>query len=189
LPPNNSFTIWAEIYGKTKTGKKLRKRLYAWVNVYDAYKVQVIHEFTGRAGMGSKLIDSASFIVWVYSYKREVSGIRNYSPKVLKEGRNGPFKEKINVDDALGTIHITEGIKNDSLSKDYPPEVYFEFTPNEVLLYKSQYSARGIPSDITPVFSKSLPEEINFIANGQVQRYNIYAASANYKLIVTPFRQ
>ena len=99
------------------------------------------------------------------------------------------FREKLTVGDALGTVHVTEGIKNDSLSHDYPPEVYFEFKPLKILVCKFQHGSRGIWTDPEPYFEMSAPEEINFIANGQEQRISIAkGGEENYKLVVKPMR-
>lgn len=137
------------------------------------------------------MIDSASFNVWVYPAhfrKIRITDIKNYLPKVLKEGKRAGIKETIFSEGALGTVNITEPIKNDSLSKDYPPEVYFEFTPTEILVFKFQYVSRAGSSDMASFFGLSIPEEINFIANGKEQRYHVTATRHNYKLIVTPMR-
>ena len=195
LPIKNPASIKLTIqYYSRKLKKKAWGSLRCHIGVYDAYRVQVIHEFTAR--VGSQLIDSASFDVWLYpthAKKIEITDIKNYPPKVLHEGRKPPFREKIFTEDAPGSIDITNTIKSDSLSKDYPPEVYFEFTPKEILLYKFEVVARGTSSGIEPLFSLSIPAEISFIANGQVQRYNsdmnnVTATEKNYKVIVTPRR-
>ena len=185
LPKKNAVAIWAEVYRKSKKGKELRRRIKTYIEVYDRYHVSVVQQSTLRVGMGSEIIDSASFDVYVYAHSFQVVRIKNYSPVVLKEGSRKPFKEKIIVGDALGTVHITEGIKNDSLSHDYPPEVYFEFTPVSVLVCKFQHGARGIWSDPEPLFEKYIPQEINFIANGQDQKYSVTNGEGfNYKLLV-----
>jgi hypothetical protein len=189
LPVKNPVIVKLAVQYFSKKHKKL-----VWgsvqdsISIYDAYRVQIIHEFTGRAGMGSKLIDSASFSVWIYPRRLKIDAIKNYKPIVIKEGKASAFKEKINVDEALGTIQITEFIKNDSLSHDYPPEVYFEFPSYDILALKSQYSARGIKSELESLMVKSIPEEINFIANGKEQHINMTDNTTNYKLIVKPLR-
>jgi hypothetical protein len=189
LPKENAVAIWVEIYRKTKKGKELRKRIKTNIEVYDRYHVSVICESTLRAGMGSEMIDSANFDVYVFAHSFQVTNIKNYSPIVVKEGKRAPFKEKIIVGAALGKVHITEGILNDSLSHDYPPEVYFEFKPLKVLVCKFQHGARGIWSDPEPLFEMSVPGEINFIANGQPQRIHITdAGDIDYHLVVTPLR-
>jgi len=188
LPEKNAVAIWAEVYRKTKKGKELRKRIKTYIEVYDKYHISVVHQSTLRAGMGSEIIDSANFNVYVYAHSFQVAAIKNYSPVVLKEGKRSPFKEKIIVGEALGTVHITEGIKNDSLSHDYPPEVYFEFTPLKILICKFQHGARGIWSEPEPLYDYSIPEEINFIANGKDQVYNVTSPGGTYKLFVRPLR-
>jgi len=188
LPKENAVGIWAEIYRRTKKGKELRKRIKTNIEVYDKYHISVIHESTLRGGMGSKILDSANFNVYIYAHSFEVSGLNNYLPIVLKEGRRNQFKEKIIVDGAAGTVHITDGIKNEKLSKDYPPVVYFEFTPYNVMICQFQHGARGAWTDPEPLFQKSLPEEIHFIANGKDQRYSLPAEGGDYKLVVKPIR-
>jgi hypothetical protein len=187
LPGRNPVIIRADIYIKAKT-KKLQRTLQYKLFVYDTYRVQIIHEFTGRPGMGSKLMDSASFRVIVSPLKIEIDGIKNYAPVVIKEGKAGDFKEKIDTRDALGSIQITEFIKNEKLSHDYPPEVYFEFPSYEILAFKAMYSARGIKSPLESSTIKSIPEEINFIANGKEQHYDVTKNNTNYKLVVKPLR-
>jgi hypothetical protein len=189
IPKKNAVAIWAEVYRRTKTGKELRKRVKTYIEVYDRYHISVIKESTVRGGLGSQLLDSASFDVYLYAHSFQVMHIKNYAPIVLKEGKRMSFREKLTVGDALGTVHVTEGIKNDSLSNDYPPEVYFEFKPLEILVCKFQHGSRGVWTDPEPYFEMSAPEEINFIANGQEQRISITkGGEENYKLVVKPLR-
>lgn len=146
MPGKDPVTIWAEFYLKTRSKKIFQKRMECKVSVYDAYKIQVINEFTGRPGMNSQLIDSASFDLFVYPDSVTIWNIKNYEPIVIKEGKMGPFKEKIRVKNALGPIHITEFIKNGSVSHAYPPVVHFEFPSHELPGLISKYTARGIDS-------------------------------------------
>ena len=189
IPKQNAVAIWAEVYRRTKNGKELRRRIKTYIEVYDKYHVAVVNQSMLRAGMGSEMLDSASFDLYVFAHSFQVVNIKNYSPIVLKEGKRAPFKEKIIVGDALGKVHITEGIMKDSLSHDYPPEVYFEFKPLKILVCKFQHGARGIWSDPEPLFEMSVPGEINFIANGQPQRIHITdGGDMDYHLVVTPLR-
>ncbi len=144
--------------------------------------------------MGARIIDSASFLVMIfpknYSLSKKtiyVYNIKNYAPTVLKHGKNGPFKETIFVDGLTGSINITTEIKSEKLSSDYPPEVYFEFVPHKVEWSRSQYKAAGTTTDTVPHWADSLPFEVNFIANGLPQTYNIYFHGEKYKLIVTQY--
>lgn len=189
LPKRNPVQIELSFpYQSKKTKKTAWGSCRCVISIYDVYRIKVENEYTGRAEMESQLIDSASFTVWVYPTKFLIKDISNYEPIILKQGKKDRFREKLSVDGALGTVHITEGIKNDSLSHDYPPEVYFEFTPVTVTIFRAQYSGGPATSAITPIMEKSIPEEINFIANGQPQRYNITTPKRSYKLIVTPVR-
>lgn len=191
LPPINAVAIWAEVYRKTKKGKTLMRRLRCYIEIYDVYKVKIEHEFTGREDNGSKLIDSASFVVTVFANRVKIGQIQNYEPIVIKAGSRAGFTEIFNTNGARGTIHITENIKNDSLSNDYPPEVYFEFQQREVLRYRWQCRLRGgITTDIVSMTGFPIHDEINFIANGRQQRYNVTTGNkVTYKLIVTPYRK
>ncbi len=190
LPPDNEVTIWAEIYKRTKEGLVLRKRIKTNIEVYDRYHLQVIHESTLRGGMGSKILDSAGFNIYIYAYAIELDNPKNYLPIVLKEGRRKQFREKIIVDGAEGTVHISDRITNRKRSKDYPPVIYFEFTPDKVMICQFQQCARGDCSPPEPLFQKSLPEEIQFIANGKTQSYSLPTPpyGGNYKLVVKPIR-
>lgn len=136
--------------------------------------------------MGSKMIDSASCVVWIRPNRLGMNDIKNYPPKVLKEGSRIGVQEKLFTDGMLGTIHFTEAIGNYSLSLDYPPEVYFEFKRFEIPAFKFQYHSRrgNITTDIETIQYLSIPEEINFIANGRHQVYNVGNGKTTYKLIV-----
>lgn len=189
MPPKNPvvihlfFEYYSEILMKEVWGVVSCKIL-----VYDEYKIEINHEYTGRASMHSKIGDKGTFVVRVSPNRNfRISEIKNYEPVVIKEGRNGPFKEKVFTDGYPGTIHITDSHLSDSLSHDYPPEVYFEFAPKEIVMCEIQHNARGIYGERGPVTFMRVPEEINFIANGQKQRYNItIGRGETYKLIVTP---
>ena len=94
--------------------------------------------------MATTLIDSASCTVFVYPNKVLITDIKNYPPTVIKEAKqNYLIPHKIYTNEALGIIHLTESSVNFSLSNDYPPEVYFELTPDTILVYKLQFSAGG----------------------------------------------
>ncbi len=191
LPAVNAVAIWAEVYRKTKKGKTLMRRLRCYIEIYDAYKVKIENEFTGREDNGSKLIDSASFVVVVFANRIKIEQIKNYEPIVLEAGSRAGFTEIFTTNGARGTIHITENIKNDSLSNDYPPEVYFEFEKREILRYRWQCRLRGgIVTDIVSMTGFPIHDEINFIANGRLQHYNVTTGNKiTYKLIVTPYRK
>lgn len=189
LPEKNAVQIKLAVRYYSK-----KERRYKWATcrceilVYDGYKVSLIHEFTGRLEMGSELIDSASFVVYVYPGRFVIREIKNYPPRVLKEGRNGPFKEIFFNRDALGSIHITELIRRESLTKTSPPEVHFEFPSHQILWYKFKMSAKGFRSEVESMIAKSIPEKINFIANGESQRYETPTSTGKFTMIVSPYR-
>lgn len=179
------FEYYSEILGKEILGVVSCKIL-----VYDEYKVEILLEHIGRASMGSLISDKGSFVVRVSpAFPFVINGIQNYEPNVIKEGKRGPFKEKVYTEGFPGMIHLVSEHSYDSLSADYPPEVYFEFKPRELPICGIRYKSRGVISDLEKVYATSIPVEINFIANGQEQRYNIsLGGGEKYKLIVTPYR-
>ena len=145
--------------------------------------------------MNSELTDKGSFVVTIWPREKfDIDEIKNYPPTVIKEGRNGPFKEKVITEGAEGSINLTASIKNKSLSEDNPPKVHLEFTPQHSLMCRLQYRGRGTGnSEPTMVFTTAIPEEIKFIANGQAQEYIIDIGHLDdedktYKLVITPHR-
>jgi hypothetical protein len=189
LPEENEVTISAEIYKRTKDGLVLRKRVKTNIEVYDRYHLQVIHESTVRGGMGSKILDSAGFDIYIYPYSIELNNPNNYLPIVLKQGRRKQFREKIIVDGAEGTVHINDRITNQKRSKDYPPVIYFEFTPDKVMICQFQHGVKGMWSEPEPLFQNSLPKGLQFIANGKIQTYTLPDHhGGTYKLVVRPIR-
>jgi hypothetical protein len=160
------------------------------LTVYDAYDILIIHEFTARKEMGSRLIDSASFSAWIYPEKIEIDNIKNYEPSVLKEGKRSGVTEKITTEGTAGTINITAGsIKNDSITRDDPHIVYFEFTPSEVIWYKFRYVSKVATTDLEPLVNETIPDYIAFLANGQAQTKTVSHFSGAYRVIVTPRRK
>jgi hypothetical protein len=189
LPKKNPVIIVASIYLPLKNNRREIRVLSDRIHIYDYYKAKIIHESTGRVGMGSELIDSATCYIFIQPPdKIWIDLIHNYPPTVLKEGKKAGIQEKLFVDNGvLGTLHITESVKLDSISHDYPPEVYIEFNTVTILTQRFQYVTRAGSSGIEPLFEPSLPQEINFIANGETQTYNVYTGGhTKYKLIVTP---
>lgn len=163
--------------------------------VFDAYRLDITHEGSGRADMGAQINDAASFVVTIFPKKYlnkivTIDQIQNHLPIVIKDGKNGPFREKISVAGAEGSVHITDKVRGAELSRDYPPKVHFEFVTNEVLWHTSEYSARGIKGEPTPIRAKPLPPAIDFIANGLYQNYELKAYTMTkeekYILTVTP---
>jgi hypothetical protein len=210
LPIQNPVLIKANIYILKGKSRKVLRTLQCKILIYDEYHIQIIHEFTGRTAMGSQLIDSGSFDVRISPVEIKIDNIKNYEPIVIKEGKNGPFREKIYVKGELGTVHITPAINKTNLSKEYPPEVYIDFTRFKIPLYKYEYSARGIKGGIQSLTFLSIPSEITFVANGENQKVKIQEVKAyidsdvkvedaddepsvqefetNYHLIITPIR-
>ncbi|MFL5786930.1 MAG: hypothetical protein ACJ748_02665 [Flavisolibacter sp.] len=206
----NPVVITANIYILKGKSRKVLRTLQCKILIYDEYHIQIIHEFTGRTAMGSQLIDSGSFDVRISPVEIKIDNIKNYEPIVVKEGKNGPFREKIYVKDELGTVHITPAINKTNLSKEYPPEVYIDFARFKIPLYKYEYSARGIKGGIQSLSFLSIPSEITFVANGENQKVKIQEVKAyidsdvkvedaddepsvqefetNYHLIITPIR-
>src|SRR4029079_16000591 len=83
--------------------------------VFDAYKLEVTHEGTGRIDMGVQINDYASFVVAIFPKKFlnkivSIEQIQNHAPVVVKHGKNGPFTETISVEGAQGSIHITDQV-------------------------------------------------------------------------------
>jgi hypothetical protein len=187
LPDINPVIIELEIYKKTRKGKELRKRLTCWILVYDAYRVKMEYEFTGRPGMGSKLVDSASFRIEFYSEDIKLEDIRNYPPQTLKEGRHMGITEKIFLDAAPGPINIRPGTKNYSFTRGSPSEVYFEFTETPVLYYTIQYLAPRfhIETEKVTISCKSLPETFRFYTKRELQEF-VHPENKNLRIIITP---
>jgi hypothetical protein len=178
---------------------KLKQLMWRFCNtkivVFDAYKIEVSHEASGREGMNAQINDYASFVVAIFPKKFlnkivSIEQIENKAPVVIRHGKNGPFKETISVAGAEGSIHITDQIKGVKLSRDYPPKVHFEFATDEVLWHTADYSARGIKADPAVIRARPLPPAIDFIANGVDQSYELKAYTITreekYTMIVKP---
>jgi hypothetical protein len=105
-------------------------------------------------------------------------------------GKNGPFKEKIIADGALGTVHITDQIQSPSLSNEYPPEVNFEFPLKLILYHKVEYSAGPYKAEQSEIRGYGVVSQVNFMANRLPQTITITThvtrAKETYKLIITP---
>jgi hypothetical protein len=197
MPKENPVTIWAEIYRKTRKGKLLRRRLSTSILVYDMYKISVVHEIKGNEfGIkeflgGGELIDSASCIVKVYPHEIRISDIQNYEPKITKEPgieHGGTLKLKIFTAGMQGSIHLTANYSNFRLS-GYPPEVFYKLPLRNIAGFRVQYVGRRYTGPVQTLPYPSLPTEIEFIANGREQRYNVTIAGMDsHKLIVTPYR-
>ncbi len=189
LPVSDTQTIRAEVYvthGKGKHKKKDVLRTFKKrITLYDTYKIKIVNEFTGRLGMESTLLDSATCMVKIKHYTLGIGDIKNYAPIVIREGSRIGCKEKVLTDGQLGTVHFTESIGHYKLTH-YPHEVYFEFKTLNIPMCKIQYECqrgRTVTETVSLPY-KSIPEEINFIANGQDQQYNITTPRDKYKLIV-----
>jgi len=196
MPQENPVTIWAEIYRRTRKGKVLKKRLSTSILVYDMYKISVIHEIKGDdfgnkdfLG-GGELIDSASCLVKVFPAKIEISEFKNYEPKITKEPgmeHSGNLKLNFYTAGMQGSIHLTSENYDYRLS-GYPPEVYYRLPRRNIAGFGFQYVGKSTTPVITLPYP-SLPMEIEFIANGREQRYDVsIAGQSSHKLIVTPYR-
>jgi hypothetical protein len=185
LPKDLTVIKLAVQYKSKKLNKKVWGSAKCELVVYDAYRIKIVDDYTGRPAMETEIIDSGSFTILVYGIINVIMDIKNYDPILVSEGRNGPFREKVFTKDAQGSINITEPIKNYQVSDDYPPKVYFELPVSTILRYKFQYRARGTSSPVTPLTNESIPPDVDFIANGQEQHY-IKGSKYKYELIVKP---
>jgi hypothetical protein len=190
MPVQNPVTIKLAVqYYSKKLDKKRWKTFECRVKVWDMYRALLVHEFTGREGMDSKLVDSASFLIKLYPERVVVLNINNYPPKTMKEGSRMGVSEKIYLDGAPGTIDVKEDTKGYKLSNKFPPDVYFEFKTSEILHYNMQYMIRRmrIETERVKITSKAIPENISFTANGQAQQYK-YANRRDLEVFITPCR-
>jgi hypothetical protein len=196
MPKENPVTInlFFEYYSEI-----LEKDIWGVVSckilVYDEYKVEVTSKYTGRAEMHAQLFDKAWFVVRIFPNSEigepqfEFRDKQNYPPGVIKEGKNGPFKEKIIAVNSQGHIDISSH-KNDKLSYDYPPKASFDLNSEEVLLCEVQYKARGLPAGpVQPLRIQPIPEQISFIANGESQLQRLSCREIGYEVNVTPHRE
>ncbi len=175
----------------------LKKEIWGIVNcqilIYDEYKIDITSVYTGRGEMHSQLSDKGSFVIRIYpegNFYMDPAQIKNYPPTVIKEGKNGPFKEKVFTNNAQGHINFTSH-SNDKFTYGYPPKVSFDLESQEFLLCEFQHSARGIKGPIEPVHFKTIPEQISFVASGEVQEQSVwlYTRDIGYKMTVTPHRE
>ena len=164
------------------------------VLVYDEYKIEIMSTYTGRAEMHSQIFDKGWFVVRIFPNSEigptqfRFMDKQNYPPKVIKQGKNGPFTEKIIPTNSQGHIDLTSH-KNDKLSNDYPPKVSFDLNSQEVLLCEVQYKARGLPAGpVQPLRIQPIPEEISFIANGEGQHQSLRIRDIGYDVNINPHR-
>jgi hypothetical protein len=190
MPVQNPVSIKLAVqYYSKKLNKKRWKTFQCKVTVWDKYSIKLVHEFTGREGMDSKLVDSASFLIELYPDQVVIRDVNNYPPKTKQEGSRMGVSEKIYLDGAPGTIDVKKETKGYTLSKKFPPDVYFEFKTSETLYYTMQYMIRRmrIETERVKISSRSIPENIMFTANGQAQQYK-YATNRDLEIIITPCR-
>jgi len=192
LPAKNPV----EIKVAFKYYSRLKKKL-VWgkatcaINIWDAYQITITHIFYTRGGMDGELIDRASCIARMSPKQVFIDDIVNSNPEVIREGRNPPFREKLFVNDAEGTIHLTKAIRfPKDMNKNYPKEVFFEFEQVTVVVFKNKIGARGIWSETEPLIEKSLGVIVSFLANGKEQHTTMDVGPKEYcEIIVKPYRK
>ena len=192
LPAKNPV----EIKVAFKYYSRLKKKL-VWgkatcaINIWDAYQITIMHKFYTRSGMDGVLIDRASCVAHLSPNNVVIDKIVNNKPEVIREGRNPPFREKLFVDDALGTIHLTEAIRfPKDMNANYPKEVYFEFETVPAVIYKFKTGARGIWSETESMIEKTLAIAVWFLANGKEQRTTMDVGAKEYcEIVIKPFRE
>ena len=100
----------------------------------------------------------------------------------------GTLELKIFTAGTQGSIHLTTDYRNFRL-RHYPPEVFFLLPLRTITGFRVQYVGKKFTGPVQTVPYPSLPPEIEFIANGQQQQYNVYIGGIySHKLIVTPHR-
>lgn len=189
----NPVTISVDIYvysGNTRVYTR-SKTLKCNILVYDAYNITVIHKQEYRVIMGNELTDSSSFFVWVYPGRIVIDNIKNYPPFLTRSTRRGPCSLIIFTSGADGSLHLADGYRDLQISNDHPPEVLFRFLSTyEKTICRFSWVCPGM----RPTLEENLREvplapEINFIANGNIQRINVNDNGTLYKLIIVPYRR
>jgi hypothetical protein len=137
------------------------------IKLWDAYEISVKHTMHTRAGMDGVLTDHATCVAYIEPTDIHIANIKNYPPEVVKEGKHPPFKEKLYIDEAQGSIHLTERISMPKMmNKNFPREVYFEFEPVNTLWYKFKTGSRGMWTDKQPMADQSLRIVVWFMTDG-----------------------
>lgn len=190
LPHKNPvvITAWVGVVDEFGDFIKLR-RLACKVEIYDQYIITAIFHWDERFDI--ELIDSASFTATVYAKKVVVTNIKNYPPSVKRVGGlpYGAKGAKIVVDETTpGIINISQkDIGKPNMSNDQPPEIFFEVRSSPVTAFKFNWIPKKTPpKPVEPVVLDSMPNEINFIANGKHQV--IKNESHHFQLVVDPVR-
>ena len=189
LPKKNPVTVAVNIFlyfSKQKAFKSART-LKTKISIYDMYRVSVIHDLKHGHKPGEELIiDSATFIATIFPDRVTLSDIQNFPPSA--ELRDPPqCKAKVIIDQScVGSVNIAnEDIYNYMVSKDSPPEIFWEVRSKKNLAYKFQYICKQMSTPVTDMFLDSLPTEIRFIANGQQQSVSY---GSQLKIVVNPVR-
>jgi len=160
-----AFKYYSRIKKKALWGKAT-----CTIKLWDAYEINVKHTFYTRAGMNGELTDHASCMAYISSTDIHITNIKNYPPEVVKEGKHPPFREKLYVDNAQGSIHLTENFSMPKMmNQHFPHEVYFEFEPVKVLWYKFKTGSRGIWTDMQNMAEESVRVIVWFMTDGTKQ--------------------
>ncbi len=189
IPEGNPVTVSVDIKILSGKRKGQLRRISCSILVYDVYKVTVIHTMEFRVAMGNEITDSASFYVWLHPQNMSLTNIQNYPPAISKRGRaRAGCIMNISTSSSEGWINLTDAYAGYSKSKDYPPEIFFNFLPSvQKKLFSFQWICPGVTTEMTPLYEIPLSPEINFIANRTVQKMNSQTLGKSYKVIVTPY--
>ena len=190
LPLQNPVIVKLAVKYYSKKHKKFKwGSCECAITIYDAYRIEVTHYFTGREGFGSKMVDNANFVVKLLNRSIVIENRNNYPPKSIKEGSRIAIDEKIFLDGAPGPVDIKPNLTARSkISNDNPPNVYVEFQPSDDTYYTLHYVIRrmGISTEKVTTRARALPENFSFIANGTVQHVK-QGRNNETEIIILPY--
>ncbi len=193
LPNKNPVTI--DLVTVVNTSKGVSTRTFtSKIKLYDEYKVLVTDTIEARAGEGTFIADSGSFLVRVSPENIDVTDVRNYIPYSFIKHK--PPMGQLGVvigSDCMGSVHIGRSRPNGQLlsyshslttEENKWRKVLIRFDTQENLGFRYWRKLAGVRIPIEDFPLPSVPELVFFYANGETQIERLGAEDTPYTISV-----
>jgi hypothetical protein len=198
LPEKSPVIIRLDVL--VKDGKKFttERSFHSKVSLYDEYKIKVTDTIETRAGEGTFVFDSATFIAWITPKDIEVKDVVNYVPGSFIKHAAPLFKITVSTEGCIGPVHIGKPKGNGNLlsyseklfiEKSTPEKVLIVFDTQENLAFRYSLKGRGIRINNESLKMESVPNLVSFETSGKEQWVRVDGPNDHYSINIRRTRE
>jgi hypothetical protein len=198
LPEKSPVTIRLDVLVKDGKSFTVKRSFTSKVSLYDEYIIKITDTIETRAGEGTFVFDSSTFVAWITVKDIEVKDVVNYTPGSYIEHPPPLFKLTVSTAGCIGPVHIGKPKSNGNLlsyseklfiEKTTPEKVLIVFDTQENVAFRYSIRGRGVKITDEPLPLESVPNLVQFETNGKEQWLRIEGSNDHYSINTRRTRQ